>query len=87
MARYERIIFMQESEAEEALDILDEEGEDAAIEFLAQWHNPGEHETSDEESAGDDDDVYEDDDGYILSWNSRIGYIGLEYDTEADEED
>lgn len=76
---------MQDSEADEALDILDEEGEEAALEHLAQWHHPGEHETSDEESAGDDDDVFEQD-GYILSWNSRIGYIGLEFDTEADDE-
>ncbi len=74
----ERIVFMQGEEAEEPLRILDEQGEEAAIEYLAQWHFPGEHETSETPGAGSDDDVYRAEDGFRLSWNTRLGYIGLE---------
>jgi hypothetical protein len=84
MSRYERVVFMQGDEADEALRMLDVNGEDEAIEFLAQMHNPGEHETADELSHGSADDFFESDDGYILSWNEGLEYIGLEFDTEFD---
>ena len=74
---FQRIVFMQGEDAQEALDILDNDGTDAAIEYLAQWDmEPGEIE--DESAAGTDDDVYQSDDGYILTYNTRLGYIGLE---------
>jgi hypothetical protein len=77
MRKYQRIVFMQGEEADEALKILDEQGEDAAVEHLAQW-DYGEGEVMDEPSSGDSDDVHETDDGYRLSYNTRLGYIGLE---------
>jgi hypothetical protein len=80
----EQIIFMQ-GESEEldiALDILKTEGPDMAILHLMQWHYPGEHETAEIPAAGTDDDTHKDEHGYILTWNSRIGYIGLEYVVE-----
>ncbi len=49
------------------------------MEYLKQWHYSGEHEGSAEENHGADDKVYRKD-GYIMSWNPRIGYIGLQYD-------
>lgn len=74
---YQRIVFMQGEEADEPLRILDEQGEEAAIEFLAQWDmEPGEEFS--EPASGDSDDVYETDDGFRLSYNTRLGYIGLE---------
>ena len=84
MPRYERVVFAQTDDADEPLSILDSDGEDAAIEYLAEWHNPGEHETAEELSAGSSDQTFESDDGYILSWNQGLGYIGLEFDTEFD---
>lgn len=84
MARYERVIFAQTDDADEPLSILDNDGEDAAIEYLSEWHNPGEHETADDLSAGSSDRTFESDDGYILSWNQGLRYIGLEFDTEFD---
>lgn len=84
MARYERVVFAQGDDADEPLGILDSDGEDAAIEYLAEWHNPGEHETGDDLSHGSADDNFESDDGYILSWNTGLGYIGLDFDTEFD---
>jgi hypothetical protein len=79
ISEFENVIFFQDEAAEEALSILNRDGEDAALAHLAQWHYPGEHETRTGDAGfGTDDDVYEKD-GYILSWNSRVGYIGLSY--------
>lgn len=75
--QYQRIVFMQGDEADEPLRILDEQGEESAIEYLSQW-DYGEGEVFDDPSSGTDDDVYETGDGYRLSYNTRLGYIGLE---------
>lgn len=80
--RYENVVFAQSDDADEPLEILSEKGEEEAIEYLAQWHYPGEHETNDELQAGSSDTVFESDDGYILTYNNGLGYIGLEFDTE-----
>lgn len=74
----QRIVFMQGEEANEAMSILDEHGADAAIEYLAEWDMGDGGEITDEPSAGESDDVYTDDNGYILTYNTGIPYIGLE---------
>jgi len=79
--RYENIMFAQGDDANEPLAILNNQGEDAALEYLTQWHYPGEHDGSNELGHGTSDKVYKKD-GYIMSWNSRLGYIGLQYDTK-----
>lgn len=75
---YENVVFLQGSEASEPLSMLDNDGPDAAIEFLTQWHNPGEHEGTNELGHGMTDKVYGKG-NYILSWNTALGYIGLQY--------
>jgi hypothetical protein len=86
MSRYEQIVFMQtEDDAAEPLRLYDEDSTHAAIEYLSQWHYPGEHATRNEPGAGTADDVTEgegDQAGYIITVNNGLGYIGLEYDTE-----
>jgi len=79
--RYENVVFIQGDEAEEPLSILDNQGPEAALVHLKQWHNHGEHEGTNELSAGSADKTFEKD-GYIMIWNSAVGYIGLQYDTE-----
>lgn len=79
--RYENIVFMQGDEADEPLSILDNEGPEAALELLKQWHYPGEHDGSKELPHGTQDKIFEKD-GYYMSWNPYIGYIGLVYDTQ-----
>jgi hypothetical protein len=75
---YQRIIFFQNEQADEALKILNDDGWEAAIAHLAQWDQGlAGGEISDEPSSGDADCVKEDD-HYRLSWNSGLGYIGLE---------
>jgi hypothetical protein len=77
MNKYQRIVFMQGDEATEPLAILDEQGFDAAIEYLAQWDlEPGEH--FNEPSHGTSDYTHTTDDNLLLSWNQGLGYIGLE---------
>ena len=80
---YESVIFLDGSEADEAFEILNNDGEYAAMEYLKQWHDYGNHMGQQELGHGTSDETYEKD-GYIMSWNSRIGYIGLEYDLNYD---
>ena len=80
----ERIIHLEHDSVNQdsyrtAKQLLDNHGPDAAIEYLKGWHYPGEHETATDESAGTADDMYEDSEGYILTWNDGLDYIGLEY--------
>jgi len=85
--KYENVVFLQGDEAYQPLEILDTKGKDAAMEYLKQWHYPGEHEGSPELGHGTSDQTYEKD-GYIMSWNSQLGYIGLQYDlSQMNEED
>ena len=80
---YHSIVFLSGDEATEPLEILDQRGEDAAIEYLAQWDYGGEieHSPSTEKPWGTADRVYKTDAGdgqtYFLTWSSRQGYIGL----------
>jgi hypothetical protein len=78
--KYEDIIFLQGSEAFQPLELLDTDGPEAALKYLKQWHYPGEGSTSGELQQGADDQTFEKD-GYIMTWNSNLDYIGLQYDT------
>ena len=75
---YLNIVFMQNSQdTEEPLRILEEQGEHAALEYLKQWDYGDACEERDEPSAGTDDTIYREGD-YIMSYNLRLEYIGLE---------
>lgn len=75
--KYYEIVFMQGDDAVEPLGILDSKGEEDALAYLKDWDYGKEMEHSPvEQPWSDEDDTYEEDD-YIMSWNSRIGYIGL----------
>ncbi len=76
---YEQIIFLQGDQAIEALEIEINKGNQAAIDHLSGWHHPGEHATSSELGAGASDFTIETEDGYILTVNHALGYIGLEF--------
>ena len=80
--KYASIVYLQESEADEALDILKSQGPEAAMQHLAQWDYGEYHDVRDKPLYGADDDTFRSLDSgqpdYILSWNSRMGTIGLE---------
>ena len=84
--KYEDVVFFQGEEADEAMDILNNDGKDAALEFLKQWHYPGQHMGRHELPHGTQDKTYEKD-GYIMAWNPYLPYIGLTYDTDSMNED
>lgn len=77
--KYEDVIFIQGEEADEPLQILRDQGQDAAMEYLKQWHDSGNHMGRNELPHGTSDQTYEKD-GYHMAWNDRLGYIGLTYD-------
>ena len=81
MDRYENVTFAQGDDANEPLEILNTQGEDAALEYLKQWHDFGNHEGTDQLGAGTSDQTFEKD-GYIMSYNPSLGYIGLQYDLQ-----
>jgi hypothetical protein len=78
MKIYHNIVFMQGDDAAEALQILDDKGERAALNHLAQWDygTENEHSPETEEPWGSSDSTYKNG-AYIMSYNTRLGYIGL----------
>ncbi len=84
--KYEDVVFMQGEEADEALEILRTQGEEAALQHLMQWHQPGQHMGSAELGHGSGDQTFEKD-GHIMSWNFPLNYIGLQYNVSQMNED
>ena len=82
--RYEQVVFLQDHEADHALNILMQDGEDEAMDYLMQWHQLGNHETSEEPGFGSSDKTYERG-GYIMAWNPSLGYITLVHDLNSAE--
>lgn len=76
MKQYVEIAFFQGDDAEEPLAILEERGEQACLDYCADWDYGDSAYASDTPPWGTDDDLYRDGD-YILSYNARIGYVGL----------
>lgn len=75
--RYQQIVFLQESDADEFFKIKNELGEDAALEYLMQWDYGDSDDIRDESSAGDNDFEYGVGD-YVVSYNPYIYYAGLQ---------
>lgn len=83
--RYEDVVYIQGEEADEVMDILNNDGRDAAMNYLMQWHQPGNHMGRNELGHGTQDKTFEKD-GYIMFWNPYLPYIGLTYDTQYETE-
>jgi len=81
MKTYYSIVFIHDYEDSTADAFLTGDmSEDQMIEYLSQWDNGSENEHSpqDEPSAGTADNTYDNHRGYILSWNTGLGYVGLD---------
>lgn len=76
---WQNVAFSQGDEAGEILDIISQQGPEAALDFLAEaGYTDLEGETMDDEPWGEEDDVFHDEEsGLILSWNDRLGYWGI----------
>jgi len=88
MPKFANIVFMQDGSADEVLRDLcrvdgwvvargaTDETIAAAIEYLKNWDYGDNDEIRDEIGAGTRDEVVERD-GYVLTWNLGLGYVGL----------
>lgn len=82
--RWVNVVFLQGAKADEVLDLIDVEGVQAGIAHLAQWDFGdettgaafGNGEVYDELPAGQWDRSFEAD-GYVLTYNPQMGYVGL----------
>ncbi|MBB3023926.1 hypothetical protein [Helcobacillus massiliensis] len=82
--RWVNVVFLQGSEADEVLELIDVEGVQAGIAHLAQWDFGDETtgaafvngEVYDELPGGQWDRSFEAD-GYVLTYNPQMGYVGL----------
>jgi len=83
---YESIVFMQGEEADEVLDILEEQGEEAAMDFLMQWDMGEGGEEYDTPPWGEADKLYEKGD-YVMSYNTGLPAFGLTRIVEGSIED
>lgn len=82
--RWVNVVFLQGTEADEVLELIDVEGVQAGIAHLAQWDFGDETtgaafvngEVYHELPAGQWDRTFEAD-GYVLTYNPQMGYVGL----------
>lgn len=81
--KYQDIIFLQGSHADEALSLMDDFGIETAFKHLLQWDNGEAGELRDEPPHGSSDRTFEGSNGYIMSWNKGLNYIGLIKRVEA----
>lgn len=91
MPKYFRdIVFIQDTEGfDEFYAILDESGEEAALEYLKQW-DEGTGEVTEAESindiVGQKDTIYQED-NYYMTYNYNVGYAGLHYELTPEEQE
>jgi hypothetical protein len=81
MTKYRHIMFLQDDDARFALDILNNEGLEAAIDYLSEW-DTGDGDISGA-TWGSSDTVYRQG-RHVLSCNRRLGYISLCYIVSGD---
>jgi len=76
---YEDVVFLQGDEADQYLKMIEEQGAEETIRVLASnFYHPGEHSKQKGNPAGSSDKTFTSQDGkFILSWNERLGYVGL----------
>jgi len=77
---YENIVFIQGSDAVEAMEILDLQGQDALLEYLLQWDTGDPCDLSETPPWGTGDQLVifpEKDAHLVLSYNTRLSYCGL----------
>jgi hypothetical protein len=83
--KFAQIVFMQDEEAREVGEMMNDNGIEAVVEYLAQWDNGEYGDVRDESTAGMgwQENVHRSGD-YVLTWNPYIGYFGLQRLVEDD---
>lgn len=74
--KYQSIVFLQGDNANEAMDILDNQGREALLEYLKQWDHGERDDLRDDIGNGSSDRVIKFDE-YYLTYNTGLNYCGL----------
>lgn len=77
---YENVVFVQGEEAHEFLDLIDEMGASDALDYMLDYlgvYEAGTHEVVEDTPNGLSDQTYTDGDGFTLSWNTNLDYVGI----------
>ena len=75
---FESSVLLHGGEAEKAIVILKEKGEDAALEYLRQWHEPGEGTlVSSRDDPWKPTDQRFEQGSYVVYYDLHAPYIGL----------
>jgi hypothetical protein len=74
--KYKEVVFLQGEEATEVLEILEEEGENAAFQHLLQWDYGESSITEGDFPFGSTDKLFYKA-HFIMCYNNKVGYIGL----------
>jgi len=75
---FAQVVFIQGQDANTPLSILNNYGEESAIDYLSQWDYGEYHQVTENylKEIGSNDEVFETDD-HILTYNLRLNYISL----------
>ena len=76
LVQYTSIIFLQDSEADEPMKILEQDGQDACLEHLREWDYGGSDEVALKAPWGANDHLFQIF-NYVVNYNSGLSYIGL----------
>lgn len=82
---YNNVFFAQGDEANEYIDMIENNGPDALLDYLesAGALDPDTVETSDKPHRVSGDHYKEYKDGWIVSWNYGVPYVGVEFKTKS----
>lgn len=80
---WESVVFLERTEATEAMKVLDKQGESGALEYLKQWHRPGEGTLMSTQGNPwrKHQHLYEEG-SWFLFYDLTVPYIGLVYKVE-----
>ena len=75
---YKNIVFLQGEAAETCLDIIEDKGAAAGMKHLIEtyFNAIDEPEETEQHPWGEGDRLHQDND-FVISWNRRVGYVGL----------
>ena len=75
---FESIILLHQNEAREALEVLENKGASAALEYLKKWHEPGEGTlVSTRGNPWKESDELFEEASYVMYYDKGVPYIGL----------
>lgn len=80
---WESVVFLERGDAKDAIEVLNERGESGVLEYLKQWHRPGEGTLVSTQGNPwcNHANLYEEG-SWFLFYDLTVPYIGLVYKIE-----